>query len=161
MLHLSQSETLHLSDIIDKNDTAPHHTCMDWPKLGLLLSVVCCLKIHLKELFMGSFCFFPVKKHLQEYRVSKKHKVLLFPKVPSSNQADFPLPLYWNDKHMSFPDTWHLLWFFLLMSKWQTLNYQGYLIFSCSNSVWHFYPHVILPMPLFSVQAEMRMQESG
>lgn len=43
----------------------------------------------------------------------KKHKVLLFAKVPSFNQAYFPLPLYWKDKHMSFSDIWHLLWLFL------------------------------------------------
>ena len=108
---------------------------------------------------MGNFCFFfffyPLKIFAGVQAI-QKHKMLLFAKVPSSNQADFPLPLNWNDKHTSLPGIWHPLWFFFFMSKWQTLNYQGYLIFSCSNLWWHFFPHVILPKSLFRVQSEAR-----
>ena len=86
----------------------------------------------------GLLLFFPLKIFAGVQEI-QKHKMLLFVKVPSSNQADFPLPLNWNDKHRSLPGIWHLLWFFFFMSKWQTHNYQGYLIFSCSNSWWHFF----------------------
>ena len=128
---------LHLSDIIDIR-YCPHHKYVDWPKLQLLLNAVCCLNT-LKGTVNGQLLlFFPLKIFAGVQEI-QKHKMLLFVKVPSSNQADFPLLLNWNDKHRSLPGIWHLLWFFFFMSKWQTHNYQGYLIFSCSNSWWHFF----------------------
>ena len=103
---------LHLSDIRDIKH-CPHHKYVDWPKLQLLLNAVCCLNT-LKGTVNGQlllFFFYPLKIFAGVQAI-QKHKMLLFAKVPSSNQADFPLPLNWNDKHTSLPGIWHALWFF-------------------------------------------------
>lgn len=43
----------------------------------------------------GQLLLFPFKKKMfARTRALRNHKVLLFAKVPSSNQADFPLPLH-------------------------------------------------------------------